>query len=112
MSNATFSQVFGPYIADAASLTDVQGAVVDQIELHRGSGWLHARLLLGRFTPFETVEQAERAVAKGLGLSSVEFRPVYPPETLCADCFPTIVSFLRRRCTAVNFTFQDAVCAI
>ena len=66
MSNATFSQVFGPYIADAASLTDVQGAVVDQIELHRGSGWLHARLLLGRFTPFETVEQAERAVAKGL----------------------------------------------
>ncbi len=85
---------------------------MDQIELHRGSGWLHARLLLDHFAAYEEIEAAEQAVAKGLGLSSVEFRPLYPSDSFCADCFPTMVSFLRRRCTAVNGTFRDAVCRI
>lgn len=51
-------------------------------------------------------------MAKGLALSSVEFRPLYPADALCVECFPTIVSFLRRRCTAVNGTFRDAACRI
>ncbi len=111
MSNATFTQIFGPFAAGVSS-AGLQSAGVDQIELHRGSGWLHARLLLDHFVAFEEIEQAERAVAKGLALSSVEFRPLYPADALCVECFPTIVSFLRRRCTAVNGTFRDAACRI
>ena len=76
MNNTSFTQLFGPYLA-GVHLPGLQEAGVDQIELHRGSGWLHARLLLDHFAAFEEIEAAERAVAKGLGLSSVEFRPLY-----------------------------------
>lgn len=94
------------------SSAGLQSAGVDQIELHRGSGWLHAGCCSTILWRLKRSSRRNRAVAKGLALSSVEFRPLYPADALCVECFPTIVSFLRRRCTAVNGTFRDAACRI
>lgn len=100
MSNATFSQVFGPYIADAASLTDVQGAVVDQIELHRGSGWLHAGCCSVVLRPLKPSNrrnggcQRSRSVFSGIPA-------VYPPgnpllRTVSPPSFPFFDAAARR----------------
>ena len=82
MSNATFTQTFGPFAAGVSS-AGLQSAGVDQIELHRGSGWLHARLLLDHFVAFEEIEQAERAVPRAWPSPRWNSGPSIPP-TLCA----------------------------
>ncbi len=100
--------LFSPYIADAAVLAPFASATVCEIQVNRAELLLRARLQLERFVPIEAIEQLEQAVASGLALRAVELLPKYPADTLNESCFPTLVALLRRRCVAVNGTFNDA----
>ena len=112
MSMATFEKVFGQMIADEALRTALADATVEDIDLHRGAGWMAVKLRAERFLTIEQLGAVERSISMALALSAVELWPAYPPQTLGANCFPTLVEMLRRRSTAVNGTFKEAECRL
>ena len=81
MSNATFTQIFAPCRRRLFRRPPKRGRRSNRVSIAAAAGF-HARLLLDHFVAFEEIEQAERAVAKGLALSSVEFRPLYPADAV------------------------------
>ncbi len=111
MSYPDILTLFSPYITDAELLRPFASATVADMQVNRAERFLRMTLKMADFVPFEAFVPVEQALASGLGLRTVELMPQYPEETLCEACFPTIVSFLRRRCVAVNGTFNDAVFA-
>ncbi|MBO5928453.1 MAG: PHP domain-containing protein, partial [Clostridia bacterium] len=108
MSKADVKTLFSPYITDTALLERFSSAQVESIEVNRKEAFLRSRLRLGAFMPFEDITLLEKAIQVGLCLNTVELLPIYPADSLTPACFPTIVSYLRRRCVAVNGTFNDA----
>lgn len=112
MSSVSFGQLFGPYIPFADLPEDITGAAVENMQIDKRRGRLTARLCLHTFVNAQTLENAQTAVAQGLSaampLSQVEFTPRYPEDSLTADCFDTIATFLSRRHHAINGTLRDA----
>ncbi len=108
MSFPDIQALFSPYIQDASLLAPFANAVVSDMQVSHADRFLRIVLKLDRFVEFEAFPPLENALATGLGLQTVELIPNYPGEALCEACFPTVVSFLRRRCVAVNGTFNDA----
>ena len=111
MSYPDILTLFSPYIQDAALLAPFASATVADMQVNRAERFLRMTLRMDGFVPFEAFPPIEEALAAGLGLRTVELQPQYPEDALCEACFPTIVSFLRRRCVAVNGTFNDATYA-
>ena len=109
MSYPDIATLFSPYIHDAALLAPFASATVTDMQVNRAERFLRMTLRLDHFVPYEAFSPVEEALAQGLGLRTVELLPLYPEDSLREACFPTIVSFLRRRCVAVNGTFNDAV---
>ncbi|MDD4414836.1 MAG: PolC-type DNA polymerase III [Oscillospiraceae bacterium] len=84
-------------------------ATVNYIEINQSSGALFAKLTFPVFVDINEIQAIESAVAQALN-ASVTIEPQYPKETLCNDCFNTIMSLLKRKVAAVNGTFEDAEC--
>ena len=110
MSQPTVELLFSPYIGDVSLLSLFAADEVEHVELNRTEFRMRLFLRLNRFESYESVFALEEALKQGLQLKSVEVIPHYPPETLSVDCFPSLVSFMKRRSTVVNGTFNDAVC--
>lgn len=108
--NKEVRQVFSAYITDPSVLEPFEGAVVESLEVDRRAAVLRAHIRMARFCAFETITVLEEALATGLCLNTVEVLPLYPAACLSAECFPTVIDFLRRRAVSLNGTFRDAVC--
>lgn len=112
MSYPLFKDVFGAYITDAALLEMFAAAQVQSLQVDRSNRLIRSEIVLERFVEFAKIAEAENAIAHGVPTEAVELSPHYPAALLSEACFPTIVAFLRRRSTAVNGTFDDAVCRL
>ncbi len=108
MSYPNVEALFSPYIKSKDVLQKVASATVLNMQVNRADRFLRIRLKLEAFVPYEELVLLEKELADGLGLHAAELLPLYPAETLTEACFPTVVSYLRRRCVAVNGTFNDA----
>lgn len=111
MSQRSVQALFAPYITDAALLSRFAEATVTRMQVNRAERILRICLQLEAFIPFEEIVPLENALAAGLGLHTAQVVPQYPKETLSETCFSTIVAYLRRRCVAVNGTFDGATFA-
>ncbi|MDD2418404.1 MAG: PHP domain-containing protein, partial [Oscillospiraceae bacterium] len=109
MKNKSFIDVFGQHIKSESLPVACESATVNYIEINQSSGALFARLAFPVFVDINEILAIESVVAKALNVS-VTIEPQYPKETLCDDCFNTIMSLLKRKVAAVNGTFEDAEC--
>ncbi len=109
MNQTDFEALFSPYIAGVTLPDALARAEVTDIQINRAERYLRVRVALECFLPYEELAPLEPLLAVGLGLNTAELLPRYPSETLHERCFPTVVSYLRRRSAAVNGTFDDAV---
>lgn len=109
MSKTTFQDIFGPYIKSGQVLADCASADVRHMDIDKSNASLCAELAFVSFVDFRALKAAEEAVSKGLSIA-VRFDPVYPSETLCDGCFPTLIELLRRHSAAVNGIFEGAGC--
>ncbi|MBR2405976.1 MAG: PolC-type DNA polymerase III [Clostridia bacterium] len=108
MSCPKIEDLFLPYIKNTDLLDCVASATVLNMQVNRADRFLRIRLQLDTFIPYEKLERLEKELAFSLNLHAAELMPLYPFETLTEECFPTVVAYLRRRCVAVNGTFNDA----
>jgi DNA polymerase-3 subunit alpha (Gram-positive type) len=111
MKAKSFREVFGQYIDINSIPVSCLDAEVEFIEIDQSRRAVLIRLAFSVFIDFNKILAVERIVSEALKIS-VTIEPSYPSDTLCSDCFPTIMEFLKRRVAAINGTFKGAKCNI
>ncbi len=108
MSTVTFGTLFQPYLDKKLIDPTIKSGIVVAQTVHTAAKYIQLELELSQFVPFETLSATELAVASVMPFS-LEIVPRFSLEALQeADWLPTVVELLRRHCSAVNGTFQDA----
>ena len=105
----TIADIFTPQAIQAALPADVAAGEVMTLAVNPDSRELLMRVRFGAFVSREKIFAAERALmASALHLRQAVIQPAFPPESFSADCFPSIVTYLKERDASLNGTLKDA----
>ena len=104
-----FGVVFGRYITDA---TKWQNVKISELKIEQQTRTMSFALYSDSFIGYDDMTKLEHQLAQALQLNVVHVAPHFPANQLTEAVFPTLVAYLRRRCVAVNGTFDGSVCRI
>lgn len=111
METQAFIEVFGQFLSPESAEALGEG-IARKIRVDMACRSCGLTLYLPRLTEEKTLRQAEREIAQGLQISSVEISPQYPAECLNdARTFSMLAEILKRRQKSVNGTLDGATAA-
>ncbi|MDD3692681.1 MAG: PolC-type DNA polymerase III [Oscillospiraceae bacterium] len=107
MSKKTFADVFGSYLDINKMPKSVVSATVEYIKVNKKRTALCVCLAFSEFVDISDLHMIEKAASKTLE-TSVVVDPRYPEQSLCDECYPTILALLARKVAAVKGVFDGS----